>query len=482
MSTKKLKVHFIGIGGIGVSALARYYLEKGYQISGSDLVSSEITDVLKKLGAKIVIKSKIKNQKSKLQLKIQNLLKQANLIIFSPAVPKNHPDLREAKKLKIKCLSYPRALGELTKKHFTIAVAGSHGKSTVAAMIGVLLEKAGFSPTVIVGTKVKEFGSSNCRVGRSKYLVIEADEHFASFLNYWPKIIVLTNIEVDHLDFYKNLKNILKTFKKFVSHLPENGVLIANKDDKRILRMLKSKIKNPYKAEPSGFRQKSKIQFKIQKYSLRQNKTKKLRKILKIPGEFNVSNALAALTLARVLKIPDKISFKALSEYRGSWRRFDIKKIRINNKELTIIDDYAHHPTQIKVTLEAAREKFPRKKIWCVFQPHQYQRTYYLWNDFVKVLSEAPVDKLIITDIYDVAGREDPKIKKAVSSEKLVREINKKIGHNQVTTVTQLCPVMYIPNSKEVERYLKKNLKGGEVVLIMGAGDIYEINKKLKPE
>ena len=488
MSTKKLKVHFIGIGGIGVSALARYYLEKGYQISGSDLVSSEITDVLKKLGAKIVIKSKIKNQKSKLQLKIQNLLKQANLIIFSPAVPKNHPDLREAKKLKIKCLSYPQALGELTKKHFTIAVAGSHGKSTVAAMIGVLLEKAGFSPTVIVGTKVKEFGSSNCRVGRSKYLVIEADEHFASFLNYWPKIIVLTNIEVDHLDFYKNLKNILKTFKKFVSHLPENGVLIANKDDKRILRMLKSKIKNPYKAEPSGFRQKSKIQFKIQKYSLRQNETKKLRKILKIPGEFNVSNALAALTVARVLKIPDRISFKTLSEYRGSWRRFDIKKIRINNKESTIIDDYAHHPTQIRVTLRAAREKFPKRKIWCIFQPHQYQRTYYLWNDFVKVLSEAlrqaqgkpPVDKLIISDIYSVAGRESSEIKKKVSSEKLVQEINKKIGHNQVTTVTQLCPVMYIPNSKEVERYLNRNLQGGEVVIVMGAGDIYELSLKFK--
>ncbi|NDK10395.1 UDP-N-acetylmuramate--L-alanine ligase [Candidatus Gracilibacteria bacterium] len=470
-----MKLHFIGIGGIGVSALARYFLEKGYQVSGSDLVSSEITETLKKLGVKILVG--VHNKKC-----LTWNVKQPDLVIYSPAVQKNNPELKAAKKLKIKCLSYPQALGELTKNHFTIAVCGSHGKSTVAAMIGVLLKKAGFSPTVILGTKVKEFGDSNCRVGNTKYLVIEADEHFASFLNYWPKIIVLTNVEADHLDFYKNLKNILRTFRKFVSHLPENGILIANKDDKRILRMLKSKIKNPYKAEPSGFRQKSKIQFKIQKYSLRQNKTKKLRKILKIPGEFNVSNALAALTLARVLKIPDKISFKALSEYRGSWRRFDIKKIRINNKELTIIDDYAHHPTQIKVTLEAAREKFPRKKIWCVFQPHQYQRTYYLWNDFVKVLSEAPVDKLIITDIYDVAGREDPKIKKAVSSEKLVREINKKIGHNQVTTVTQLCPVMYIPNSKEVERYLKKNLKGGEVVLIMGAGDIYEINKKLKPE
>jgi len=454
-----MKLHFIGIGGIGVSALARYFLEKGYQVSGSDLVSSEITETLKKLGVKILVG--VHNKKC-----LTWNVKQPDLVIYSPAVQKNNPELKAAKKLKIKCLSYPQALGELTKNHFTIAVCGSHGKSTVAAMIGVLLKKAGFSPTVILGTKVKEFGDSNCRVGNTKYLVIEADEHFASFLNYWPKIIVLTNVEADHLDFYKNLKNILRTFRKFVSHLPENGILIANKDDKRILRMLKSKIKNPYKAEPSGFRQKSKIQFKIQKYSLRQNKTKKLRKILKIPGEFNVSNALAALTLARVLKIPDKISFKALSEYRGSWRRFDIKKIRINNKELTIIDDYAHHPTQIKVTLEAAREKFPRKKIWCVFQPHQYQRTYYLWNDFVKVLSEAPVDKLIITDIYDVAGREEKEIKQKVNSEKLIKAIEKPWA-------------IYLPK-KKIVNYLNRNLQGGEVVIVMGAGDIYELSLKFK--
>jgi len=435
-----MKIHFIGIGGIGASALAKYYLARGHKVTGSDLVASEITDSLKKLGAKIFIGPH----------RSRTVPKNANLVIYSPAVKPNNPELKEAKKLKIKCQSYPEALGELTKKYFTIAIAGSHGKSTVAAMTGLLLEKAGLDPTVILGTKLKEFGSSNCRVGKSKYLVIEADEHLASFLNYWPKIIVLTTIEADHLDFYKNLKNYVLAYKKFISQLPKSGILIANKDDKNIQK-LKSQI--------------SKLHLKTQNYSLKQLEAKKIKKILKIPGKFNISNALAALTVTRVLKIPDKISFKALSEYKGSWRRFEITKT-LYPKPYTLISDYAHHPTQIKVTLEAAREKFPRKEIWCIFQPHQYQRTYYLFKDFVKVFKAAPVDKLIITDIYDVAGRETSKIKKKVSSEKLVKKISKN-------------KVIYL-KKEEILDYLKKNLRGGEVIMIMGAGDIYNLSLKLK--
>jgi UDP-N-acetylmuramate--alanine ligase len=467
MPAKKLKIHFIGIGGIGVSALARYYLAKGHKVTGSDLVSSEITDALEKKGAKLLIGKH----------KAKNLPKDTDLVIYSPAIRPDNPELKSANQHPVllnqhRVLSYPQALGKLTKKYFTIAVSGTHGKSTTTAMIGLLLAKAGLDPTVIVGTKLKEFGDSNCRIGKSKYLVIEADEHMASFLNYWPKIIVLTTIEADHLDYYKNINNILRTFRKYVFHLPDDGVLVANWDDKNIRRMLISNFQFLISKQAPN------PKFQIKKYSLRQTEAEKMRKILKIPGEHNVSNALAALTVARVLKISDKISFKALSEYKGSWRRFEEKPgllkrtiVRIRHREkkkmiqsirFKVISDYGHHPTEIKVTLKAAREKFPKKKIWCVFQPHQYQRTYYLFKDFVKVFKAAPVDKLIITDIYDVAGRETPKIKKKVSSEKLVREINKK-------------NVMYIPNSEKVEKYLKKNLRGGEVVMIMGAGDIYNL-------
>ena len=444
MPAKKLKVHFIGIGGIGVSALAKYYLEKGHKVSGSDLVSSEITNALKEKGVKLIFGKH----------KAKNLLKDIDLVIYSPAVQKDNPELKQAYKTQtskhnIQILSYPEALGELTKQYFTIAISGTHGKSTTTAMLGLLLIKAGLDPTIIIGTKVKEFGNfrtgSNCRVGKSKYLVIEADEHFASFLNYWPKIIILTNIEKDHLDYYKNLTNILKAFKKYISHLPKDGQLITNKDDKNIQKLIKE--------SPAL----------LNTYSLKQPEAEKLRKILKVPGEHNVANALATLCAARILKIPDKISFEALSKYKGCWRRFEEKKAVINNKQLTIISDYGHHPTEVKVTLKAVREKYPKKKIWCVFQPHQYQRTYYLFNDFVKVFKQAGqfIDKIIITDIYDVAGREKEKTKKKINSEKLVKAISK----NQI---------IYLPTQK-IMNFLKENLKGGEVVIVMGAGDIYNL-------
>ncbi len=419
MPAEKLKIHLIGIGGIGISALARYYLAQGHQLSGSDLASSEITQALKKKGVSFGGIG----------------YRQTDLVVYSPAVPENNPELKKARESGIKCLSYPQALGELTKKYFTIAVSGTHGKSTTSVMIGIILVKAGLDPTVIVGTKVKEFGDSNYRMGKSKYLLIEADEHFGSFLNYWPKIIVLTNIEKDHLDYYKNFKNLTRTFQKYISHLPKDGTLIMNKS---LGVTIPTAVKN------------------VRHFSLEQKNAKKLKNILKVPGEHNIANALAALAAARALKISDKISFRALSEFRGCWRRFEI--IRRNP---IIVSDYAHHPTEIKATLRAAREKWPKKEIWCVFQPHQYQRTYYLFNDFVKVLRQAPVDKIIITDIYDVAGREEKKIKKKVGAEKLAKAVKNS-------------KVIYLAKDKIIN-YLKKNLGGREVVIIMGAGDIYKL-------
>ena len=191
---KRLHVHFIGLGGIGISALARYYLSQKCQISGSDLKSSEITDFFQQLRAQIII-----GQPSQANL---NLIKKADLVVYSPAIPKTNQEFKEAKKLKKKILSYPQALGELTKDQYTIAVSGTHGKSTTTALLGWILVKAGLDPTVVVGTKVQDFGDSNFRLGRSNYWVIEADEYQASFLNYWPQMIILTNIAKDHLDYY----------------------------------------------------------------------------------------------------------------------------------------------------------------------------------------------------------------------------------------------------------------------------------------
>lgn len=467
------KIHFIGIGGIGVSALAGYYLEKGFSVSGSDLVDSEITKTIKEKGAVVFIGKH----------KAENLPEGTDFVVFSPAVRFDNPELREAEKLKIKIQSYPEALGELTKNHFTIAISGAHGKSTTTAMIGLMLIKAGLDPTVIVGTKVREFENStrsthsissvqassgltlsnaegsNYRVGNSKYLVIEACEHEESFLNYWPKIAVITNIEREHLDYYKNLTNILKAFKEFILHLSKEGFLVANKEDKNTQNIIKKiKIEN--------------LKLKIKNYSLKQKEAKKIKKILKIPGNHNVYNALAALFVARILNIPDEVSFNSLAEYKGAWRRFDIKKGKVfGSKEIILLNDYAHHPTEIKALFLALEEKFKNKKIWVVFQPHQYQRTFYLFKDFIKVLSGFRGEKLIITDIYDVAGREEESIKKSVSSEKLVKEIKSKKKEEDF--------VIYLPDFKEILKFLEKNLKGGEVLVIMGAGDIYNLNNFL---
>ena len=471
------KIHFIGIGGIGISALAQFYLEKGAEVFGSDLVSSEITKMLEEKGAKIIINSKFKIQNSKLQrkvarqpryfaqFKIQNLIKKADLIIYSKAVPENHPELRLAKKLKKKCLSYPEALGELTKKYFTIAVCGTHGKSTTCAMIALILIKAGLNPTVILGTKLKEFGDSNFRMGKAiknsklkiqneklknEILVIEADEWGASFLDYWPQIIVLTNIEKEHLDYYRNLKNLLRAFSQFIAHLPKDGWLIANKDDKGISK-LKSQI--------------SRLQIRTQNFSLKQKEARKLRKILKVPGRHNIYNALAALTCARVLGVKDEISFEVLSKYKGSWRRMEEKKIIIDHLSFILVSDYGHHPTEIKATISALKEKYPKKKIWLVFQPHQYQRTYYLFKDFVKVLKDLKVQKIIIPPIFDVAGRENEKIRKKVSSEKLVEAINQQLNKQKA---------FFIPDFQKIKSFIKAYFED-DILVIMGAGDIYKL-------
>jgi UDP-N-acetylmuramate--alanine ligase len=472
-----MNVHFIGIGGIGVSALAVYYIEKGHRVSGSDLTDSEITKTLKKKGAKISIGPH----------RAENVPTETELVIYSPAVQKENPELQQARTLRntlsaktridlqkkeeasLQILSYPQALGELSKQHYTVAISGTHGKSTTTAMLGLLLVKAGLDPTVIVGTKLKEFGGLNCRVGRGAYLhkgkpilVIEADEHFASFLNYWPDIILLTSVEADHLDYYKNLANVLRAFRSYVSHLPKGGILVANKDDANIRDIVKSS--------------KAKVRF----FSSKGRPAKELRNILKVPGEHNVSNAHAAFTAAKALGVPDQTSYDALREFTGTWRRFEIFELTLQRRSgqeipYTLVSDYGHHPTEVRVTVEAARSKWPDRQLWLIFQPHQYQRTYYFFRDFANILSRLPVDKLIIADIYDVPGRETDAISQKVSSAKLAQQIQKRKEKDDLKEQT----VFHIPNTDQIEKYLKENLSGREVVIVMGAGDIYNLTVRL---
>lgn len=428
-----MKIHCIGIGGIGVSALARYYLAQGHQVSGSDLAASEITAALEKEGVEIFIGQSA-----------GNISKDIDLMVYSPAVPRNNPERAQAASYGIETKSYPQALGQLTKDHYTIAISGSHGKSTTTALVALILAQAGVDPTVIIGTKLKEFGDSNFRQGKSKYLVIEACEYDGSFLEYDPAIIVVTNVDKEHLDYFKTFENVKKAFQQFIMRLPKDGYLIANGDDPNIPTL---------RAWPAGGP-------RILEYSLKQPEAEKIRNIMQIPGKHNVSNALAALQVARILGVSDKISFEAMAKYQGSWRRFEV----IKDKPYMVISDYGHHPNEVAATLQSAREKFPKAKIWLIFQPHQYQRTHYLFNDFVTVLRVALIDEIIITDIYDVAGREENDISKEISSQKLIEAI----GHNHI---------IYLPVDA-AEQHVKKNIKDGDVLIIMGAGNIYKLTEK----
>lgn len=536
---KPLKIHFIGIGGIGISALARLCLFGGKDwvvknfadvldaravadadkilITGSDLTESEMILDLQKLGAKIVvgehkkenlfishaeIKGMVSSELASIascselkrigfqsaeqfrtalleQVRNSHLISVPDLIVYSAAVPKDNSELVEAKMLRIPCLSYSQAVGELTKKMYTIAVSGMHGKSTTTAMLALVLEKAGLDPTVIIGTKLKQWGGANARLGQSKYLVIEADEWQASFLNYWPKIIVLTNIEEEHLDYYKNLNHILKTFKEYVGHLPVDGYLIANADDENIKKILnlflrnaaqKFLISNSKNYPPlSRLRRAGKLKTKNRIwFFLKQPEAKQLKRVLQIPGEHNISNALAVLSVARILDVKDEIIFRALAEFTGTWRRFEESVLEIRNYKLKIVSDYGHHPSEVKATLQAAKEKYPHKKIWVLFQPHQYQRTYYLFDRFVSAFDQA--DGLILMKIYDVAGREIKELKQKVSSAKLaqaIRERDQKRGVvRQVLTVDDL---------EQAKQLIEVNVIAMDILIVMGAGDIYKI-------
>jgi len=387
---KKLKIHFIGIGEIEDSVLAQYFLTKGHQVSLSSLYSKNL----------------------------QELSRNYDLVIYTSIV--------KIKSRPLNFLGYQEAISKLTKEYFTIAISGSYGKSTTVAMTSIILTKAGFDPTVFVGAKIKEFGDLRCRVGKSRYLVIEASEYSNSFLNYYPKIkiMVITNLEKDRF----------RVFKKIINCLPKKGILIINESLENTIL--------PISKNTSSF-------------SLEQRESAKIRKILKVPGEHNVYNALAALAVARALKIPDRISLKALSEYKGCRRRFEIKRTR----QGIIVDDYAHHSLEIKVTLRTAREKWPKKEIWCIFQFPQDQESGPFLNNLVRTFREAPVDKIIITNLYDFYSKVD------INSKKLVKAIGKQ-------------NVSYIPRNKTIN-YIKNNFPIRGVVVIMGKRDIFSTKESM---
>lgn len=425
-------VHFIGIGGIGVSALAKYYLSQGARVSGSDLVPSEITEELERLGAKIYIED---HKRVSLPAGVTRVIHTAAIRLSKSDFP-GKSDFR-----KIKIQSYPEAVGELTKKYETITVSGAHGKSTTTALAALVLEEGYFDPTVIVGTKIKEFGNSNFRKGLGRHLVLEADEWNRSFLNYHPKIAIVTNIDAEHLDTYKTVAAVERTFYDFLSRVPKDGAIIANADSYRLKKVA------------------SKLGERVLWYSLSDKEAEKVKEIIRIPGAHNVSNALAAYRLGKLLGVMESHILHAISGFSGAWRRFEFKG-KVNGA--SVFSDYGHHPAEIHATILAARERFPLRRIWCVYQPHQYQRLEYLWKEFIPAFDMA--DKICLLPVYDVVGRETKFAKAKVNSQKLKDELASR-GRE----------AYYFDTFGAAEDFIKKNVHEGDIVLLMGAGDIYKL-------
>ena len=422
---KVKKAHFVGIGGIGVSAIARMMLAEGKIVSGSDSSDSLITKELEKLGAKIFLGHNAKN-----------VADDVDLIVYTPAVDFENPELKKANELNVPTLSYPEMLGIISKNKYTIAISGAHGKTTTTAMIGKILMDAKLDPTIIVGSLLKD-SKSNFVAGKGGYFVVEACEYKKSFLEINPTIIVITNIDNDHLDYYGNLENIKKAFGEFEAKLPEDGYLICDPNDKNledVIKKTKSKIIDYAKID-TDFN-------------------------LKIPGEHNIKNAKAAMAVAEILNINEKEALTSLNDFSGTWRRFEYKGE--TKKGVLIYDDYGHHPTEIKATLKGAREFFGNKKIWCIFQPHLYSRTKLLLYDFGKSFGGA--DEIVLADIY--AARE-PK-DESINSKMLAEEITKNGGK-----------AVYMKSFDKIANFLAENTKKGDVVITMGAGDIFKVGESM---
>ncbi len=432
-----------------MSSLAQILKQKGKTISGSDQCKSKITKNLEKNGIKF---DEGHNEK--------NINKKHQIIIYSPAIPKNNVEMKKARALKIITMTYPEALGEFSEEYFVIAIAGTHGKSTTTAMAALVLEKGGLDPTVVIGTKMKAFKNRNYKVGKSKYLIIEACEYKRSFLNFKPDILVITNLEADHLDYYKNLADYSSAFEKLGKNVKKGGTIIINKDDKNSYK-LEKKIKKDF---ISWSRKKPNSSFNLRGKTLTENN--KIDQGLKIDtqvaGEFNVENATFAAIVGKLLKIENKKIEQGVRSFKGTWRRMEYKTKKFTKAKF--IDDYGHHPTEIESTLNAIREGNQKAKILCIFQPHQYSRTILLMKSFGKSFDSA--DQVIIPNIYAVRDSEEDM--KKISTTDLVNEIKK---HNK-----------HARNGGGLEKtaeYIKKYHKKYDIIVTMGAGDITSIYKML---
>ena len=450
MLTGIKKVHFIGIGGAGMSALAKILVEKGYEVSGSDMKESTMTGILRDLGAKIFIGHKAENVVG------------AEAIVVSSAIREENPEVVEANRLGLKRLHRSDVNAFLINNCKGIAVAGAHGKTTTTSMIGVSLDYEGVSPSIIIGGEVDYLGS-NAKLGTSDYLVSEADESDGTFLKYHPYIGIVTNIENDHMDHYGTMENIIKAFRQFLNQVRDDGWAVVCSDNdhiRDILPEVQCKVIT-YGMNQSADYMAANVQTTASETTFEVvHKGEKLGQVrLNVPGMHNVLNAMACVVTGITLGLSVDQMAEGLTVFNGAKRRFQTKG-KVN--DIWVVDDYAHHPTEIATTIKAARQTQP-KRLVCAFQPHRYSRTQLLQKEYGSCFAGA--DLLVLTDVYS-AG-EDPI--PGVDGELLVQEVARQTGQNTV----------YIKDKKEIAQYLKSIAQPGDLIMTMGAGDIVKCGEEL---
>jgi UDP-N-acetylmuramate--alanine ligase len=447
-------IHCIGIGGIGLSALAEILLHQGYTVSGSDMQESDTTGRLIEKGAKIYLGHRQRN------------IGNADLVVYSAAVPKTNPELLAAENKGIPTVTRAELLGYMMdRKENSIAVSGTHGKTTTTSMISLVLNDGGLDPTILVGGNLSEL-SGNVRMGDSEYFVTEACEYMDSFLSLSPKYAIVLNIDSDHLDYFEDIHHIVRSFHRFSRQVPKDGAVIAfdaNPFVSNILKGLDCNVitfgfneRNDYSAQDIEFNDRGRPAFSIY------HSGKELSRIqLAVPGEHNVSNAIATFACCHTLGVEAETIKKTLEAFSGTQRRFDL--LGETSGGIRIVDDYAHHPTEITATIEAARN-IPHKKLWVIFQPHTYTRTMALHDSFAESLEQA--DNIVLAEIY--AARE--KNIHQISSRSIVSAIKEKNPGKQA---------YFFRDFDDIANFVLDNTEAGDLIITMGAGDIHKVGETI---
>jgi UDP-N-acetylmuramate--alanine ligase len=446
------KLHFVGIGGIGMSGIAEILLDQGFKVSGSDRALSEVTERLQNLGA-ITFEGH----------RASNIANDVDTVVYSSAVQPDNPEILEAQRRKIPIVRRAEMLAEVMRLKYGIGIAGTHGKTTTTSMTSLVLMEGGLDPTVIVGGKLSGLGGTNARLGRGEFIVVEADEFDRSFLSISPTIAVLTTLETDHLDCYRDLEDIKSAFIQFANKVPFYGFVILCLDEPALLDIMPNLSKKKiitYGLNPQADVQAIDIRHKdnTTTYTIIRGNKELGTITLQVPGKHNVQNSLGAIAVGLELGVPFEKIKSGIEKFAGVYRRWE-KKGEVNG--IAVYDDYAHHPTECRATLSGVKAGW-RRRVVCVFQPHLYSRTRDFYEDFGK--SFLLSDVLVVTDVYP--AREEPV--QGVTGE-LIANAAKQFGHKDVH---------YVSDKKQVPAFLKTIVKPGDIVITMGAGDIWKYGEE----